>query len=239
MPKKNKTTRRRLLRGLGATALSLPFLRSFATRAQSEGALPKLLVFAAPNGFMVGPNNTADYAGWAPRGTADGDSPLDIPLDDSLRGIFAPLNAHRGDLVFLDGLRGTDGVNAHQQAAALLTGVGVFNDEEPRASGGDGEWYSQGESVDQMIARRIDSRVLGLSFDIRGFNLGEGIISHVGPNNGFTPIQDPVDAFERVFGDASLDDSARIARHVRQTSVLDRVAGDLTALKGPASRRRS
>ncbi len=231
--------RRRLLRGLGAAAASLPFLSSFGARAQVGGALPKLLIFASPNAMLVGPRGGSGFAGWAPAGVADGTSAVDVNLDDPLRGVLAPLDSVKQECLFLDGIRGTQRVGSHQQAVALLTGAGVYQNEIPRAAGGDGEFYAEGMSVDQRIAGRLGCNVLGLSYRIQGFNLGEGYISHLGPNQGFTPIQNPGDAFSRVFGAPSDDAVAADARQRRQQSVLDRVASDLSGLRGrlPSSDR--
>jgi hypothetical protein len=73
--------------------------------------------------------------------------------------------------------------------------------------------------------------VLGLSYKIEGFQLGEGYVSHLGPNEGFTPIQNPLDAFERVFGAGEATGGDRLARYARQRSVLDLIARDTASLQ--------
>jgi hypothetical protein len=223
--------RRTLLRGFGAATASLPFLGSFVARAQTE-AQPKLLFFASPNSSLVGPTGSSSlgYTGWSPAGLANGEGAAEVALGARLPEIFSPLEAHKDAILPIYGLRGHADVGAHQQAVSILTGTGVFNDEIPRAAGGDGEFYGDGQSVDQLIAERIGSRVLGLSFDIRGFNLGEGYISHLSQNRGFTPIQNPVDAFEQVFGEAGATDTDRANRQLRRRSVLDAALRDLGAL---------
>ncbi|MGE3629974.1 MAG: DUF1552 domain-containing protein [Sandaracinaceae bacterium] len=195
-------------------------------------AQPKLIFFASPNSSLVGPTGNASlgYSGWVPSGLPSGDGAAEVALGARLPDIMEPLAAHTSSLLPIFGLRGADGVGGHQQAVCILTGTGVFNDEEPRASGGDGEFYGDGQSVDQLIAQRIGSRVLGLSYDIQGFNLGEGYISHLAPNRGFTPIQNPVDAFEQVFGEAGVSDAERAQRQLRRRSVLDSITRDLGAL---------
>jgi hypothetical protein len=222
-----------LLRGLGATAAGLPFLSSFTAHAGGGGTgpQPKLIFFLSPNSALVGPTGTSRYGGWLPAALRDGTREASAPLGDTLPEILTPLARHRDVLLPIDGLRGTPMVGSHQQAACLLTGTGVYMDEIARAEGGDGEWYSQGISVDQFIAQRIDSRVLGLSFNIEGFNLGEGYVSHLGPNMGFTPIQNPLDAFERVFGPAGATTDDRLERYHRQRSVLDLIARDTASLQ--------
>ena len=229
--RKVRMSRRTLLSGLGAAAASLPFLRSFPVSAQVT-PVPKLLIFASPNGFLTGPRGSSSfgYEGWLPAALQSGESRAEAPIGSSLPGILAPLERHREDLLCIHGIRGIERVNSHQQAAAILTGRGVFGDEPSRGSGGDGEWYSQGQSVDQYIAERLGCSVLGLAYDIAGFQLGEGYISHLGPNRGFTPIQSPVDAFERVFGAGAGGDTARASLHARRQSILDVIARDTGAL---------
>jgi hypothetical protein len=225
-------SRRSLIRGLGAAAAGLPFLSSFEALAGGGGGpQPKLIFFFSPNSCLVGPRGTAQYEGWLPRALHDGTGEAEAPLPASLPEILSPLERHRDVLLPIDGLRGVPMVGSHQQAACLLTGTGVFADEIARAEGGDGEWYSQSISVDQRIAERIGSRVLGMSFNIEGFNLGEGYVSHLGPNMGFTPIQNPVDAFERVFGMAGATSSERLDRYSRQRSVLDLIGRDTASLQ--------
>jgi hypothetical protein len=225
-------TRRALLRGLGAATASLPFLHAFGAQAEGE-ALPKLLFFASPNSSLVGPDGNASlgYEGWTPSGAPGGEGRAEVALGDRLPDILSPLSAHRASLLLLDGLRGHPSVPSHQQAVSILTGEGVYANEIPRASGGDGEFYANGQSIDHFIAERIGSRVLGLSYDISGFNLGEGYISHLGPNRGFTPIQNPVDAFEQVFGAVGASDAERASQQLRRQSVLDAVTRDLGALR--------
>ncbi|MGE0790792.1 MAG: DUF1552 domain-containing protein [Sandaracinaceae bacterium] len=225
-----RATRRAMLRGLGASALALPFLRSFEASAQA--AQPKLLVFASPTGFMVGPNDDNGVAGWFPSALQGSPRDGEVAAPDSLPPIFQPLERHKDDLLFLGGLRGVNTVGAHEQAAAILTGVGVYNDEPSRSGGGDGDWTADGISIDQLIAERIGSRVLGLSYRIEGFQLGEGRISYLGPDQPMTPIQSATTAFERVSGTGSPSDPSVVQRVLRRRSVLDRIAGDLGRIRG-------
>ena len=225
-------SRRSLLRGIGAAAAGLPFLSSFTALAGGGGGpVPKLIFFLSPNSSMVGPRGTSRYGGWLPSALHEGTGYAEAPFGTTLPEILTPLERHRDVLLAIDGLRGVSAVGAHQQTASILTGTGVFGDEIARAEGGDGEWYSNGVSIDQLIAERIGSRVLGLSYKIEGFQLGEGYVSHLGPNMGFTPIQNPLDAFERVFGTGEATGTDRLARHARQRSVLDLIARDTASLQ--------
>lgn len=220
--------RRGFLRGMGAAALSSPFLRAFEAHAQG-GPKPKLLIFASPNGNLVGPMNGGGVAGWLPtalQGGGTGQRAMRLTEASDLPPIMSPLSRHLRDLLPIEGLRGDPSTPAHQHAAVMLTGDGVYRNEPSRSGGGDGEWYGNRASIDQIIASRIESRVLGLSFKIQGFQLGEGYISYTGANRGHTPIQDPAQAFERVFGST---DTTTVRAH--RGSVLDTVLADAAALQ--------
>jgi hypothetical protein len=223
--------RRRLLQGLGATAAALPFLRT--SLASAQVATPKLLIYASPTGFLVGPSGNAElgYDGWLPSSLRSGDTHAEMDVPDTLPDILRPLDRHKSEILFLDGIRGVDRVGGHQQSVSILTGTGVYGNEAARAAGGDGEFYGDGVSIDQLIAERIGSRVLGLSAPIEGYQLGEGYMSHLGPNRGFTPIQSPNEAFERVFGEIGSSAGDQLARFNRRRSVLDVIARDVGSVQ--------
>lgn len=224
-------SRRTFLGGIGATAAlaTTPFGR---TRVKAQPAAPKLLIYATSTGPLVGPEGDSrlGYGGWLPRalhGAGPGYAEVDT---GELPEIYAPLQRHADDILFIDGIRGTDGVGAHQQPVCMLTGSGVRNDEEPRASGGDGEFHAENKSLDHVVAEAIGSRVLGLSYRIDGFNLGEGLISHTSSGVPFIPIQNPVEAHERVFG--AVETSPTDTRADRQRSILSVLRGEVSRVQG-------
>ncbi|MEM9194122.1 MAG: DUF1552 domain-containing protein [Myxococcota bacterium] len=225
-------SRRTLLKGLGAASLSAPFLRSFQAQAQT-GPKPKLVFFASPSGYLVGPNGGNGFDGWLPQPLRNGNGYAEMALNagTTLPEVIETLDEHKAHLVAMDGISAPNGVGGHQATAGILTGRGVFNNERQRAAGGDGEWYSEGISVDQFIANELDTRVLGLSFRIQGFQLGEGYISHLGANRGFTPIQDPVEAFDRVFAGGTGTNQDAVARIARQQRVLDLLRQEASSLE--------
>ena len=229
-------TRRMFLGGVGATAAlaSTPFGRS---RVKAQPAAPKLLVYATATGPLVGPEGSSrfGYGGWLPRSLQDAGPEYAEVDSGELPEIYAPLQRHADDILFIDGLRGTDGVGAHQQPVCLLTGSGVKDDEEPRGSGGDGEFHAEDKSLDHVIAEAIGSRVLGLSYDITGFNLGEGLISHTASGSPFIPIQNAVEAHERVFG--AVEASPTDTSADRQRSILSVLGGEAGRLRGMLPRR--
>lgn len=223
-------SRRTFLGGIGATAAlaSSPFGRS---RVRAQPAAPKLLIYATSTGPLVGPEGDSrlGYGGWLPRSLRDAGPDYAEVESGELPAIYAPLQRHSDEILFIDGLRGSDDVGAHQQPVCLLTGSGVKDNEEPRASGGDGEFHADTKSIDHLVAEAIGSRVLGMSYAIEGFNLGEGLISHTASGVPFVPIQSAQEAHDRVFG--SVEASPTDTRAERQRSVLDVLRGEVTRVR--------
>lgn len=218
--------RRRFLMGLGATAAALPFLRSFPVQA-GGAAEPKLLIFMSPNGFLVGPHGDSywGYEGWRPRGF-----PAEPAIGTSMRlepgvlpEIFRPLERHRERLLFLEGLRQVETLlnhpdygpvlsDPHLGAASMLTGVPVFID---RINGGYIDISGSGISVDQLLGQRLGFDPLVLACPLTGEHPNESFFSFRGPREPITPIQSPIDAFDRVFTGVAADRSARRAATLR------------------------
>ncbi|MEM9188340.1 MAG: DUF1552 domain-containing protein [Myxococcota bacterium] len=222
-------SRRQLALGLGASAAALPFLRSFPASADGR-PLAKVVFFASPTGFLVGPSGGSGVEGWLP--SAMRGREMDVPA--RLPEVFSPLEEHKRDILFLGELRGIRGVGSHQQAVCMLTGRKVYRNEPERSAGGDGDFNGDGESIDQLLARRLQVAPLGLSFRTNGFQLGEGRMSFTEANRPFTPIQSIADAFDRVSGGGSAMPGLDV-RLARRESVLDRVAGDIRAIEGRVS----
>ena len=233
MPKKPPATRlsrRRFLRGATATAATVPFLRSFEVSAQ-DGPKPKLIIFASGSAALVGPTGGSGYQGWLPSALHGGSGFAERAMSaGALPPILEPLTRHADNVIAIDGLHGSDGVGPHQHAPVLLTGGGINNGERPRSAGGDGEFHADTRSIDHAIAEAIDSRVLGMAYNIDGFQRGEGFLSHTAAGRPFIPIQNPVEAFERVFGSgsSSMGSGTLLAR---RQSVLDALRDDVRSLQ--------
>ena len=216
--------RRSFLGALGGAAAALPFLRSFEVSADAP-AQTKLLIIGGPNGQLVGPNGGnpgGGYAGWRPAGLAGTDSPLPASLPD----VLSPLDAHVDRLLFLEGVAGLPTQGGHTQSASLLTGRLL----RPTPGGDDNDFVGSGISIDEHLANELDTRVLRTAFKIEGFAPGESRWMFDADGNPLYPDQNPVDAYERVFGEG-LDTSAAQALLARRTSVLDVAARDLQALR--------
>ena len=235
--RKHSLPRRSFLRvtgagaALGAAASIQPGHWWGASRARAQAAKPKLIIVASSSGHLVGPSGDAarGYGGWLPRSLQSGTGEREVSTTaDALPDILSPLEPHADQMLAIDGLRGS-GVGAHQQSTVMLTGGGILNDEAPRASGGDGEFFADSPSIDHAIASALGSRVLGLSFKIDGFNLGEGYLSHTRPGEAFLPIQNHVTAHERVFGGISTEPAD--TRADRRRRVLQVVEADARRLR--------
>ena len=237
--------RRTFLRGLGV-AMALPMLDAMmpsigrAAAAASDGGamagvFPRRMgVVYAPNGVNVA-NFTADALG--------ADYTLPVTLD--------PLAAFRKDFTLISGLAQHntlalgDGGGDHARASAtFLTGV------HPRKTAGAD--IRAGVSFDQVAAEKIGHLTRLPSLELSG-----AVTQHSGAcDAGYScayqfniswhtesmpmnPETDPRAVFERLFGDASSDQSqaARDNRQAMQKSVLDFVlgdAGDLNSKLGAA-----
>lgn len=221
--KSNTKLGRRLFLGtVSSAAAALPFLRSFPLQAHGgDGAQPKLLFFGAGNGPLVGADGGAGYEGWLPAGVA----PPEGQLPDALPDIYSPLDPFRDNLLFVENLATVDD-NTHRQTCGMLTGRRRF------VPGGSTieNYTSSGISVDQFLGNELDERVLNTAFRISGFAPGESYWSYRGQADPVTPIQDPVDSYQAVFGEG-LEDTLAAEILARRTSVLDVVAKDLGTMR--------
>jgi hypothetical protein len=126
---KLRVSRRRFLLGVGATALTLPFLRALPSYAQTEERRYLVLLFT-PNGVV--------RHRWGADVTGQG------PGQFTLRPFLKPLDAFKDKLIILDGLKAKAADGSHEAGmAALWTG---------RKNGGA---LAPGESIDQLVGREI------------------------------------------------------------------------------------
>ncbi len=235
-----KVGRRRFLRAAAAGAAAASVIRpgSWWGRAHAQPTVkPKLLIFATSSGALVGPTGDAGrgYGGWLPNSLHGGSGRAEVSTSDGpLPDILQPLERHADQMLAIDGLRGSGSVGAHQQAAVILTGGLIQNNELPRSAGGDGDFYAADQSIDHAIAEAIGSRVLGMAYRIDGFQLGEGYLSHTRGGTPFIPVQNHIEAHERVFAglEAPTDTSLDRRRHV-----LESIRGDVGRLRGRLPRR--
>lgn len=190
--------RRDLLRGSAAALLAAPFLRLLERPAHAAelGGARRLLVFHTPNGTI--------HDHWRPQG---GGGALGFPTGS----VLEPLAGLEPDLLVLDGMDFNTGDNHEGGMAAMLTCGGPT-------------------SIDQVIADAIGGSTRFRSVELSALTSAWGGSSQtrmVYRDGAFvTPDDDPLHAWQRLFGD--LADTGRIDR---RRSVLDLVSGELSTLQ--------
>lgn len=223
--------RRTFLRRLGGGTLALPFLQ-LPGRAHAAGEYPtRLLIFFSPNGTKkelwspLQQFGQANETGWQ------------TPT------LIQPMADFKDRLVLFDGLDNAASQvgpgGPHQRGmAALLTGAEIT---EGDFVGGDGRraGWGGGVSVDQFIARSLDADTRLRSLEL-GVRVKEAMprarLAYAGKEQPLPPENDPVAAFQRIFGDMEADPDTMRRLLGRRQSVLDSVLGDFQALERRVSK---
>jgi hypothetical protein len=219
-----RLTRRTLLRGAAGISIALPFLEAMRPGiGRAQGAGPKRFgVFFMPDG--VNPST------WEPKG--DG-------TNFTFGSSMTSLEPHREDLVILRGVnfetsyRTTDAkANPHDLGMAhMLTASQMIVRAKGRADHVT-NGTAGGPSIDQAIAQAI-----GGETKLRSLELGvesttsklEPMVLHMsygGPDDARTPIDEPKQAFTRLFGDTDASQSEVEILLDQRRSVLDAVLND-------------
>jgi hypothetical protein len=220
-----RLTRRTLLRGAAGISVALPFLEAMRPRvgkAQTAGP-QRFGVFFSANGML--PNT------WEPKG-----GETDFEFSQALQ----PLAPHRDDLVIL---RGVDAETSYMQdgnphdlgMAHMLTAMRMQVRRVGRADHVvDGT--AGGPSIDQAIAQAIgnDTRLRSLELGVEATtSVLEPMVLHMsygGPNDPRTPIDEPQQAFARLFGDTEASQSEIEILQAQRRSVLDAVLTEFNAV---------
>ena len=213
-------TRRQLLRRVGpAAAMALPFFEQLAPRGAHAGTpvAERVVFFYFPDG-VAGPSQNGEPSLWHPTGGVH-----DFTLPDQL----APLQPWVDDCVFFRGLSmgPTDSGSHPGGAKKLLTATDGGN----------------GVSIDHVIANGVGADApwkhlyLGAAATIGGAS-GDKHISYPSPGQSITPQDDPLAAFELLFGAPArpgapgrpgAPDVDPVA-----VSVIDGVLADMNRLRG-------
>ncbi len=212
-----KLTRRTLLQSAAAATL-FPWTKALG----AGGPAKKLLLFYTPHGTV--------WSQWRPTGTE---------TNFTLSPILAPLQAHKGRLLILDGASvpyGTSYYVPHiYTMPALWTGSPIdtqsslFN--HPGHPGQSFGWGT-GVSVDQHIATELavttPFKTLELGVSCGSLRPANRMIYRA-PGQVKNPLDSPQGAFDSVFGISAPvpDASAEVKRKKRRTSVLDTVLADM------------
>lgn len=218
-------TRRTWLRRAGQAALALPLLQlPRGVRAQGTQNHPtRLLIFYQPNGTKK--------ELWSPQGGTE--------TEWAPGPLLRPLAPFRDRMVLFDGVDLTVGYEGpggpHQRGmASLLTGEIIT---EGDFIGGDGRraGWAGGPSIDQVLARELAP---GTTFDTLELGVRckeavpRGRIIYRDREQPVPPIDDPLVAYDRLFGGSMVaDDPQSVARLLqKRRSVLDAVSADFGAL---------
>lgn len=205
------TTRRGFLLGAGAALVALPFVE-LLSRRKARGDVPRtadrVLFFYYPHGKFD------------PYWDVDGS-------DDTFTlrkgSIIEPLAPFAKKLVFLRGLEFKDADNHNGGMRAMLR------------AGGDANTVGEGASIDWYLATRIGMQArfpwLGLGAIPGGWGTDFGTCPFYKAPFVFQPAErSPLAAWDRLFGDLG-QDPAVLHRNRRRQNVIDRVRGDLVALR--------
>lgn len=223
----NALSRRNFLTQLalsGSAAALFPWLNA---KAQAKPA-PKLLLFYTPHGTV--------WDQWRPSGGS---------TDFKLSPILEPLAAQRQNLVIVDGIQmvsGTDYYIPHTYTMPLLwTGSPIDTAASGfcRADhGGRCFGWNTSLSVDQYIAAQLKDNLpyptLELGSSCGGLHPATRMI-YSAPGSPKNPIDDPVRAFQTLFGRVDPNAQAAAKAALRKKSVLDAVTADLSGRRGRLS----
>jgi Protein of unknown function (DUF1552) len=246
-----KVSRRKLMLGVGASAVVLPFMESLlprSARAQMQTTPPakRCIILFTPNGHPTANNNRI----WVPTG-----GETDFVLSNCLK----PLDAYRSDLTVISGLDGKAAMipqgDPHGiSIGSTLTGVSVLpgstfldgfcfddNSHVPKGNLGscDGSSWGGGISVDQLIANyntKNNYTVYGsLNFSVKNTPATLWTrVSYSAPGAYVDVESDPGPTFDRIFMNVqpgSGNAAQLAAARMRQKSALDDLVGEITSLQ--------
>ena len=217
-----RITRRSVLRGAGGVALGLPFLEIMDSRAGGVADPVRLVIFFTNNGTY--------HPNWTPTGTE---------TNFTMGPILQPLAPFQDRLVVLSGIdqessyHGPGSGDPHMPGMAhLLTGTEMVDT-------GPGQYDKMGGgiSIDQYVAESINAQTKfeSLQFGVQAGEYGSNAwnsLIYAGPNQPIAAVNDPVEQFDRVFGDLLGDQGELAILRAKRHSVLDAVKDDIGELQG-------
>ncbi|MFZ5891365.1 MAG: DUF1552 domain-containing protein [Myxococcota bacterium] len=220
---KARLTRRQLLCGVGGVSVALPLLSSLSARAQTPKPPRRLLLMYTPNGVISD--------AWWPTNVSS-----ETAFD--LNAIHQPLQPFRSRLTLLSGVdlsvskQGPGGL--HQRGiGGLFTGRKLQSGSQFVDGCGQTAGWADGISVDQALVRAAGAATLlpSLELGVRALdNDVQGRIAYAGAGQPLPPINNPLDAFNRLFSMLGASSAAMEALRQNRRSVLDTVQGQFAAL---------
>ncbi len=235
-----RISRRQCLRAGAGVALALPLLESLLPAKEARAAAPQRFVLVMqplgvfPAAFWPVPPGGKPYAigETFPVGTnyTTGTSALDNP-DFALTGSLAPLDAHRKDVLVVEGLD-----SPHEEHGGFTSTTTGFNNVPTETS----EKTAGGPSIDKAIAEVIgkDSKFPSLEFGIRS---GDAVptfatASWFGPSKPAACQNSALVMFNRLFGDGKIDPAAFERLQQERKSVLDAAISQASSLRDKLGR---
>jgi hypothetical protein len=198
----SKLTRRTLLTAGPVAFLLAPIMRK-ATAEPGDDARRFVTLFT-PNGL--------NYSDAGPSGSE---------TDFSLGDYYAPLEAHKADIIALSRLHiggvpyGTNSETGHRSG-----GMGCLTCTPDEGTG-----FATGPSVDQFIARKLFEQGIAPVLRAPVFAIGASGVSdyahsyYEAAGEAVPLVNDPLQAFESLFADVMPDEAAKLI--ARKKSVLD------------------
>ena len=195
----SRFSRRNFLRGTAGAAMALPLLNHFAPR-RVRGAEPsvtppkRVIIFFHPNGMVMDR--------W--RCTVNPSDPSDFQLSE----ILAPLEAHKQDLLIMEGIDMASSYGPMQQAtaheggaASLLTGYWA-GPGDMNGGGGLKAGYAISHSIDHYLGQRVGEATPfnALHFGVK--NTAANVttrISYAGKDLPINPNPNPWDMASKIF----------------------------------------
>ena len=217
-------SRRAVLRGLGGTAIALPWLEAMVDKkARAATTPPRLIMMYSGNGSL--------FDRFAPATDASGNI-------TAMTDMLAPLSPFRQKLLLLggvdmmscekncDGYKGKIDVGHGLAKRHMLTGMAAIEDGSSLGLPG-------GPSIDQAIAHEVGNATKFRSLEL-GVQVVEAPMVSLAAKTIVPPINDPKKAFSMLFAGVNptttIDPvAARLQR--RRQSILDYVQSDYVALK--------
>lgn len=215
-------TRRQFIRDLGLSAAALPFVLNLPSLAFANQAKRKQRVI-----FMFSPNGVVRKNFW----------PDTFGTNYELKEILSPLAPFKNRMMMLNGLstlvRG-DGDGHMRGMGCLLTGIELFPGNIQGGSNSPAGW-SKGISIDQEIKNFLQNdpttrtRFGSLEFGVMVPERADTWTrwSYAGANKPVTPIDDPYQMFNKLYGRAKDQEALG--------SVLDDITEDLKKVQSTVS----
>jgi hypothetical protein len=219
-------SRRAVLRGLGTTAIALPWLEAM-TEKNAEAATPprRFVLFFSQNGSL--------FDRWAPKTDASGNI-------TGMTNMLAPLEPFKSKLLMLGGIdmmsceknstnyTGKIDIGHGLSRRHMLTGMAAIED-------GSGAGLPGGPSIDQSIAQQMTSVTKFRSIEL-GVQVVENPMVSLSAKTIVPPINDPKTAFSKFFAGVSstgqpMVDPAMVRLQKRRQSILDYVKPDFAKLE--------